>query len=248
MPYRDFAAVYDRLMQDIPYAGWVQYLDLIFQKHGIRPQVVLDIGCGTGNVTIPLAQMGYRLIGLDMSQEMLALAEEKARNQGLKISWLQQDMRSMNLGDLRFDLVISMTDSLNYIQTTADLAKVFALVRDSLKTGGWFIFDLNSAYKIREVFGNNVFSLIEDDIAYIWENSYDPDTRTCTMDLTFFVQEKDGRYRRFSEVHRETGFDTTEVLRLLDLAGFSVEAVYGENSVVEPVNDTERIYFITRMK
>ncbi|MHB9094209.1 MAG: class I SAM-dependent DNA methyltransferase [Eubacteriales bacterium] len=244
--YSDFALIYDRLMQDIPYAGWVKYLGRVFEKHGIKPADILDVGCGTGNVTIPLAEMGYRLTGLDMSAEMLAAAEEKARTKGLQINWIQQDMRSMDLGGLKFDLVTSMTDSLNYLQTPSDLQKVFEQIGGLLKTGGWFAFDLNSGYKLREVFGNNVFTLLDDDIAYVWENSYYPDTHSCSMHLTFFVKEKDGRYRRFSEEHSETGFETDEVSTKLIDAGFAVKGVYRENSFKEPQRDTERIYFIAQ--
>lgn len=244
--YSNFASIYDRLMRDVPYAGWMSYLARLFAKHNIKPIEILDIGCGTGNVTIPLAEMGYNLTGLDMSPEMLAVAEEKARNKGIAINWLCQDVRAMDLADLSFELVISMTDSLNYISNASELQHVFKQVRDLLNDGGWFVFDLNSAYKIKEVFGNNVFTLLDDDIAYVWENSYDEADRTCCMDLTFFVRETDGRYRRFSEEHSETGYEITEVSELLKQAGLTVRAVYGENSLTEPEATAERIYFVAQ--
>ena len=243
MIYANFALIYDRLMQDIPYQGWVSYLGRMFGKHGINPGHILDVGCGTGNVTIPLAETGFRITGLDMSPEMLSLAEQKARAKGLSIEWLQQDMRRMEIGSSRFDMVISMTDSLNYMSGDRELGEVFRRVKQCLKPGGWLIFDLNSKYKLSRVFGNNTFTLIEDDISYIWENSYDPETHTCIMDLTFFVREQDGRYRRFTERHRETGYTVAAVNNLLDKAGFTVAAVYAENSFDAPVETTERIYF-----
>ncbi len=246
MIYASFALIYDRLMQDIPYQGWVRYLDTLFGKLGINPRHILDLGCGTGNVTIPLAEKGYQMTGLDLSSEMLSLAEQKARAKGLPIQWLLQDMRKMELGAARFDLVISMTDSLNYLSGENELSEVFRSVRQYLNPGGWFVFDLNSLYKISNVFGDNVFTLLEDDIAYIWENSYDPEKHTCTMDLTFFVREKDGRYRRFSEQHRETGYTDVEVKKILNKAGFQVAAVYAENSFDTPGETTERIYFAAR--
>lgn len=246
MMYANFASVYDRLMRDIPYDEWIGYLARLFNKHGIKPADILDMGCGTGNVTIPLAEMGYRLTGLDISAEMLAVAEEKARSRGLSVTWIQQDMRSADLGGLLFDLVISMTDSLNYLSTPAELGLVFAKARQLLKQGGWFIFDLNSIYKVSQVFGNNVFTLLEDDIAYIWENEYNPADRTCLMDLTFFMREEDGRFRRFSEEHHETGYPADEVGRLLGDAGFEVKAVYGGQTFEEPQDTSERIYFMAR--
>ncbi|WP_418790715.1 class I SAM-dependent DNA methyltransferase [Phosphitispora sp. TUW77] len=248
MIYAGFALIYDRLMQDIPYESWVNNLGRIFDKHVIDPEHILDIGCGTGNVTIALAEIGYRITGLDISSEMLSVAEQKSRAKGLTIEWLQQDMRQMELGEPKFDLVISMTDSMNYMSGDRELGDVFQRIKKCLKPGGWLIFDLNSHYKISTVFGNNIFTLLEDDIAYIWENSYDSVTHTCTMDLTFFVKEVDGKFRRFSEQHQETGYSIEKVTKLLDKAGFAVAGVYAENSFDVPVVKTERIYFVACSK
>ena len=242
--YSNFASVYDRLMQDVPYTGWVNYLGSMFERHGIKPRQILDIGCGTGNVTIPLAEIGYRVTGLDMSPEMLSLAEKKAREKGLSINWILQDMKQMELGSACFDLVISMTDSLNYITTEAELSNVFHRVRALLNPGGHLIFDLNSLYKIQSVFGNNVYTHVDDDIAYIWDNAYNPETCSCTMDIIFFIKEKDGKYRKFTEQHRETGYTVEEVKRMLNDAGFTGIHVYGEGSFEIPQEKTERIYFV----
>lgn len=246
MIYSGFAMIYDRLMQDVPYEGWIRYLKSLFVKYGIEPKDILDLGCGTGNVTIPLAEMGYRLTGLDMSAEMLSVAEEKSRSKGLQINWLQQDMLEMTLGGLKFDLVISMTDSLNYLSTLDDLKLVFAKVSEVLKPGGWLIFDLNSLYKLKTVFGSKVFTLSDEDVAYIWENSFDPASRTCLMDLTFFVREKDGRYRRFTEQHTETGYEIEQVTELLAQTGFVVKALLAEETYEKPGPQTERIYFLAK--
>ena len=244
--YANFATIYDRLMRDVPYSEWVQYLGRLFEKHGIVVKDILDIGCGTGNVTIPLAQMGYRLTGLDLSAEMLAVAEEKARSRGHDIRWIQQDMREADLGELQYDLIISMTDSLNYLQTGEELKQVLTRAAGFLKDKGWLIFDLNSLYKISEVFGNNIFTCLEEDVAYVWENSYEAESRTCYMDLTFFVCEEDGRYRRFTENHHETGYPTGEIRSILGKAGFWLEAVYREGTFEEPGATAERVYFVAR--
>lgn len=246
--YANFASVYDRLMQDVPYSEWINYLQELFKTHGISPAEILDIGCGTGNVTLPLAAMGYKLTGLDLSPEMLAVAESKAREKRLDIRWIMQDMREINLGEHRYDLVISMTDSLNYIADVDELASVFHSVKNHLKPGGWFVFDLNTLYKISEVFGSNTYTLLDDDVAYIWENEYDSVSQTCTMDITFFVKDGDGRYKRFTEQHCETGYDEQTVKELLEGSGFSVEAVYSENTFDSSNQATERAYFVARAR
>lgn len=247
MIYANFASVYDRLMQDVPYDRWVANLEVIFGRFGITGKRVLDLGCGTGNVALPLAIKGFQVTALDLSAEMLALAEHKARESGVKVTFICQDMREMEVPG-EFDLVISMCDSMNYLLTDAELEQVFANAAGVLRDGGWLVFDLNSVYKIEQVFGDNTYTLLDQDVAYIWENHYDPLERVCKMSLTFFVQKSDGLYERFSEEHRERAYSIEEVWQALERAGFKPAGVLTEDNLEPPVPETERIYFIAQKK
>lgn len=245
MIYANFAAVYDRLMQDVPYDRWVENLEELFRRFGIAGKRVLDLGCGTGNVAIPLAKKGYQVTALDLSPEMLDLAEHKAREAGVKITFTCQDMRELDIpGEI--DLVISMCDSMNYLLTAGELQQVLAKAAGVLRDGGWLVFDLNSAYKIERIFGDNTYTLLDEDVAYIWENDYDPPERICNMQLTFFVQKANGLYERFAEHHRERAYTVDEVHQALKAAGFRPAGVLAEDNLAPPGPETERVYFIAQ--
>ena len=94
--YRILAKFYDDL-QDNDYNAFVSYYQSVFKRFGLEPKLILDMGCGTGNITVPMAEKGYDMIGLDCSEEMLEIAAEKARTAGHDILFLQQDMTDFEL-------------------------------------------------------------------------------------------------------------------------------------------------------
>ena len=151
--YTSFAAVYDVFMDDVPYEEWCEYVCGILQEYGIRDGLVLDLGCGTGTMTRLLAEQGYDMIGVDCSEDMLELAQEKEAGKSLNILYLLQDMREFELyGTVR--AVVCICDSINYILEEEELLQVFRLVNNYLDPGGLFLFDLNTVYKYREVIGD----------------------------------------------------------------------------------------------
>ena len=154
--YKRFADVYDQLVQDVPYSKWADYLQSAFLKFGQNPELILELGCGTGSMAIELAKRGYDVIGLDISAEMLSKAYEKAKKNKTDILFINQDMRNFRLHG-KVDAVLCLLDSLNYIPALSDVKKVFKLVSKYLNPSGLFIFDLNSPYKLSTVLGQNIF-------------------------------------------------------------------------------------------
>lgn len=243
--YAGFAEVYDFFMKDIPYEKWADYVTDILKENGISDGLVLELGCGTGTFTRLLAQKGYDMIGVDNSVEMLEVARNKTIEAESDILWLLQDMRSFELyGTVR--AIVSVCDSMNYITTLKDLQMVFSLVNNYLDPGGVFLFDMKTPYYYREVMGDRVIAETEEEASYIWENSYYEDDMINEYDLTFFIRQENGLYRRCSETHLQRAFGIETVLSLLKKAGLHVEAVYAEGTHEEPRPDSERIYFIAR--
>ena len=155
--YTGFAEVYDTFMDNVPYAEWTEYYAGILKENGIRDGLVLDLGCGTGSMTELLAGLGYDMIGVDNSEEMLEIASEKKAASGHDILYLLQDMREFELyGTVR--AVISACDSVNYITEPEELAEMFALVNNYLDPGGLFLFDFNTEYKYREILGDTTIA------------------------------------------------------------------------------------------
>lgn len=241
--YGDFAFYYDILMEDVDYDRWSKYIKDILDKNSVSYKDVLEMACGTGNVSVRLAKMGYGVTAFDLSEDMLSVASSKASEEGARVNFLCQDMRDIKLND-EFGIILCLCDSINYITDEEELYEVFKWVYDHLKDEGIFIFDINSSYKLRNIIGSNTFTYNTEDVAYIWDN-YVTEENTVEFYLTFFVGEGN-LYRRFDEEHIERIYETEDIIRLLGKAGFSSIAVNEAFTFENPYDTSERINFTVR--
>ena len=220
------------------------YLHTLLEEYGIRDGLVLELGCGTGKMTRLLADHGYDMIGLDLSEEMLSIASEHT-NPEQGILYLCQDMREFELyGTVR--AIVSVCDSMNYILEEEDLKKVFSLVYTYLDPGGVFIFDLNTIYKYETVLGETTISENREEGSFIWENYYDKESGMNEYDLTLFIKEEKNLYRKYEEVHYQKGYDLNEIVAFLKENGLSFVAMYDAFTKEPPGADSERVYVIAR--
>ena len=249
MAYESFAQVYDRFMEDTPYDSWTEYLKEIFKKHNLihSTNIIADLGCGTGNMTERLAENGFDMIGVDLSEEMLAIASEKAVEKNLDILYLNQDMREFELYGT-VDAIVSICDSINYITEPDDLLEVFKLVNNYLDPKGLFVFDIDTMYKFEKVLGCNSFCETTENSAYTWENYYDNDEQINEFYTNFFIETDNGLYERHEEYHYERGYSIEDIKELLEEAGLVFEAVYDELTFHEPTERSQRIFFVAREK
>ncbi|HOQ07712.1 MAG TPA: methyltransferase domain-containing protein [Clostridiales bacterium] len=244
--YADFAFYYDRLMGDVDYSGWADYVTDIFRRHGLEPELAADLGCGTGSFCLEMAKRGFDMIGIDVSAEMLSIAKQKAVDANVDVLFLNQDMTSFELYGT-VDAITCLVDSINYVTYKNDLKRMFRLVNNYLNPGGLFVFDINSPYKFENILSSNVFCETSDDVSYIWQNAYDRRSRLCRFDLTFFV--KEGKlYRRFDETHYERNYDTGELERMLLDTGMTVLGIYDAFRFRKPGPKAERIFFVCRKR
>lgn len=243
--YARFSEVYDKLTQDIDYVKWADYLESAFLKFGIKPSLVLELGCGTGSLALEMSQRGFEMIGLDRSADMLSKAYEKMNDKGLDILFLNQDMRFFELYGT-VDVILCMLDSINYILSIRDLRRVFKLVRNYLNPGGLFIFDTNTAYKLSEVLPSQTFFDLGEEVSWIWNSTYEADQKLSNFDITFFVKNQEGLYERFEECHQERAYSKKEITNLLELCGLKTEGVFGELSFEPPAETENRIFYIAR--
>lgn len=246
MRYGQFAYIFDDLMSDVAYIKWVDYLEDIFEKYGIKPSLVLDLACGTGNITIECAKRGYEMIGVDISPEMLSVARQKTLEQELDILFLNQDMTDFELYGT-VDAIFCCMDGINYITEKKRLARMFKLVNNYLNNGGLFIFDIRSEYGIESLIGNNTFIEDAEDITYIWENNYDLRKKICDMRLTFFKREGE-MYSKFYENHRLKAFNPNEIIKLLEAERLKLLGSFDNFSFKKPRGKAERIFFVAKKK
>lgn len=242
--YQGFAEVYDRLTRDIAYDRWADYLESAFLKFGSKPHLVLELGCGTGNLTLEMARRGYEMIGLDSSADMLGVASSKAKREDLDILFVHQDMREFELFGT-VDAIICMLDSINYVTRKRDLEQVFRLVHNYLNPGGLFIFDVNSPYKLSSVLGNETFFEMDDEITWVWNNTYDAKKRQCIFDLTFFIRQEGDLYRKVVETHVERAYATEELAQALKKSDFRFIGEFGDLSFEKPDLKENRIFYVS---
>ncbi|WP_102410424.1 methyltransferase domain-containing protein [Beduinella massiliensis] len=243
--YDDFAGVYDLLMDDVDYAAWADYYAKLMEIYGKRPRRVAECACGTGSLTVPLARMGYEMTGLDLSAGMLRAAGEKARRAGVRAQFVRQDMRALTLGR-RADAVLATCDGVNYLTDLEGVRAFFRAAFLSLCPGGGLFFDISSRYKLSQVLGDAFYGEERESVCYLWQNRWQEARQTVEMDLTFFVREADGRYRRFHELHRQRAHAREEIEGLLLEAGFEDVRAYGDKTFDPPAQRAQRIHFAAK--
>lgn len=243
--YTSFAEVYDEFMDNVPYEEWADWLEAIFREQGIFEGLVLDLGCGTGSMTEALAERGYDMTGIDVSEEMLEIAMNKREESGHDILYLMQDMREFELyGTVR--AVVSVCDSVNYILDKEELEACFRLVNNYLDPGGLFVFDFNTDYKYREIMGQQTIAENREDSSFIWENYYYEDEQINEYELTLFIQEEEDIYRKYQEIHYQRGYDLHTMKLLLENAGMEFIGAYDGYTRMPAGDRSERICVLAR--
>lgn len=244
--YNRLALVYDRLMDHLDFKGITAFYLEAARRFGWQGRDILDLACGTGNISLELLKQGYQVCGLDRSADMLAVADQKLFAAGFTPDLICLDMSAMKVLNRRFDMVVCALDSLNYILKKKELEKAFTGVSALLPEGGFFLFDVHSEYKFQEVMGSNAFTYQDEDICYIWQNRFNRKSAICGMSLDIFAGRPDGLYERISEYHEERCYSCRELECALHRNGFEVVAIYGDWKHRRPGPQTERLVFVTR--
>lgn len=244
--YTSFASVYDTFMDNIPYEEWGVYLKDLLKEYDVKEGLVLDLGCGTGNMTEILAASGYDMIGIDNSEEMLEIAMEKKAASGYDILYLLQDMREFELyGTVK--AIVSICDSLNYITEEEELLEVFRLVNNYLDPQGIFIFDFNTVYKYKEILGDRTIAEAREDCSFIWDNYYYEEEEINEYELNLFIKEQDSTlYRKYQETHFQKAYALETIRRLIEQSGLEYITAYDAFTREAPSGESERVYVIAR--
>lgn len=244
--YTSFAEVYDQLMDNVNYDRWADLYRDILTAYGIRSGKVCECACGTGGLTVPLQRRGYQMTGVDLSQEMLWIAAQKARKQGMGIPFVQQDMRRLHL-HRQMDAVLATCDGVNYLLEDGDAAAFFKAAYDALRPGGALVFDVSTPWKLENLRGDQIICEDREDVTYMWQNRFDKRKGMLEMQLCIFVKQKDGSYRRIDEDQKQRAHTAEGLTLLLQRAGFTQIRVFG-NSRMERPRDQEQRWHIAALK
>lgn len=238
--YAEFASVYDLLTENVPYDEIAVYYNNILTKLGAG-KLLLDLGCGTGNLTVRMAELGYDVIGSDASEEMLSIAAGKSA----EVQWICQSMTETDLFGA-VDAAISTLDSINHLESADDIQRCFERLAQNMVSGGVFVFDVNTIYKHREVLADNTFIYDVDGVYCAWTNTFCPEDNGVDIDLDLFFENEGGTYTRGGEYFREIAFSREEIEGMLEKAGFKTELVYEYLTLDPPNENSEKLMFAAR--
>lgn len=242
--YGFLAGCYDQLTTDVDYEGLADYLQRHMARAGTEVKTVLDLACGTGTLTCILAQRGYEMIGVDLSEDMLAEAAEKALEvKGERPIFLNQSMDRLDLYGT-IDACVCCLDSVNYVTRPRQLQKAFERVHLFLMPGGVFLFDCNTPEKLQAMDGQ-VFLDETEDTYCVWRAEYSWRRRICTYGMDIFRRDG-GHWLRGEEVHEEYAYTPEELEEYLRQAGFKDIKQYGDRTMRRPRPGEQRIFFAAR--
>lgn len=237
--YKRFAIVYDKLMQDIPYDQYVNWVT----KHAPNEQYpkLLDIGCGTGTLTLFFHEKGYEVSGIDLSEDMLAVAYERLQSHGATIPLFTMSMDELE-GFSDLDVVTIPIDSINYVAKEAAVIETFKRIFDSLRQGGQLFFDVHSLFKMDHIFLESPFTYDDGEITYLWYTEPGEFEHSIYHQMTFFLQEESGRYERFDEEHFQRTFPVENYVKWLKEIGFTHIEATADWTDNNPTEESERIF------
>ena len=240
--YGGISCFYDRLTENVGYPARAAYFDELIRRWAARPaELVLDLACGTGSLSLELARLGYDVIGVDGSPDMLAEAMEKKLRQQADVLFLCQDMDGLDLYGT-VDAAVCALDSLNHITDAGTVQQVFDRVSLFLAPGGVFLFDVNSLYKHREILAGQTFVYDFGDLYCVWQNACE-DGETVDISLDIFAQEEGEGYRRYTESFSERAYSHEQILEFIEKSGMKLLAVYGDDTFNPPAGTSQRLIY-----
>lgn len=241
--YADFALFYDRLTENVDYGEIAGYYDALIKKHGGKSGgVLLDLACGTGSLSVLFAGMGYDVIGVDASEEMLSKALEKPHD---GIQYVAGTMQELNLYGCN-DVTVCSLDSINHLPSAKAIEAAFARVFTFTEPGGLFLFDANTPFKHENVLGDNAFIFDLDGLYCGWQNEFEggADCRV-NMYLDFFAEGENG-YDRWCDELSEIAFESGAVRKMLEKCGFETVGEYEYLTTEKPSPESEKITFVCK--
>ena len=241
--YRALAASYDRLTNDIRYENTVEFYRQILEREQLQVRTAVDLACGTGSVTLLLAQAGLRVIGVDMSEEMLCIAQQKVQAMDDPPLFVCQRLEQLQLAR-GVDLAVCALDSMNYITDPACCREALRRIYRVLNPGGCFIFDINTPEKLRAM-DDQVFLDEDDDVYCVWRGDFDDDTNILSYAMDLFQRQGNVWHRSF-EQHDEYAYTAEEMTAWLKQTGFTNIEVFADGQMIPPRDGEQRIYLKAR--
>ncbi|MDU4670786.1 MAG: class I SAM-dependent methyltransferase [Finegoldia magna] len=235
--YKEFAYIYDKLTFDIDYEEYSEVIKKELKKLDIKPESILELGIGSGNMTKYFYNSSINYTGVDLSKEMLKICADKFPN----ISIINEDLCQLQLTK-NYDFIFSTLDTINYILDSEKLQNLFSNINENFT--GVFMFDVNTPYKLIDVMGNNQFVYEYEDIFYTWVNQYYEEDNLIDFYIDFFVKNQDNSYQRIRETQTEKVYSLDALRFMLYNSGFNTVKIIDFDTGRTLNNCTQRALFI----
>jgi len=246
MSYDNFSRFYDSLTDNVEYKKRADYFCRLLSLCGVNSGILLDLGCGTGSISVEMAERGFDVIGVDSSVGMLNEARQKAFESGKQILLLNQSMDEIDLYGT-VDCAVCVLDGINHLDGEKQIRATFDKVSLFMNPGGAFAFDVNTLYKHKNILADNVYVYETDEVYCVWQNSYNEADGSVDITLDFF-EEEDGVYYRSEESFTERAYELSEIQNWLELSGFEVIGIYDDLTFENAKPDSERAVFLAKKK
>lgn len=260
--YSVLAPYYEKLNSEADYNKYADFIEREIKLHGKEnTELVLELACGTGAITRKLSERGFDMIGIDISENMLAEAyrlehssdaesevkNEQRRRKSSKTLYLCQDIRCFELYGT-VSAAICCLDSLNYLTNHGDLEKCFRTLHNYLEPNGVFIFDVNTPYKFQNILAEKDYIIDSEDVLCAWQNEYNEKNKICRFYLSLFINDGNGKWIRRDEIQKERCYSMTAIKRALIKCGFEIIGIYGDMNGTPANEKDERWFFTVRRK
>jgi len=239
--YETFALVYDQVMDSALYEKWLDFTKKTIPAGQHR---LLDLACGTGNLPVKLAKEGFEVTGLDLSEEMLAIAFNLALKENVSVNFVNRNMLDLS-GLTGFEVVTCFSDSLCYLKNAQEVQQVFNEVSHALVAGGIFIFDVHSLFQMDEIFPGYSYHENSENFAFLWDSFATEIPHAIVHELTFFIRDQEsGEFSRIDETHQERTYPLDDYLIMLKNAGFTKSRVSADFNIEKPTAESKRWFFV----
>lgn len=241
--YHALASSYDSLTLDVDYDAIVDFYMCLLKRENVVPRRAVDLACGTGSVAIRLAKLGMQVTAVDLSEEMLCIASQKAQGMENAPTFVCQPLQKLCL-PRAVDLAVCALDSMDYITDPEDCRQAIHRVYKALNPGGCFIFDVNTPEKLRAMDGQ-VFLDENEDTFCVWRGEFDEKTNILSYGMDIFQRQGRLWHRSFEE-HLEYAYTANQLTGWLKEAGFTKIEVFADRRLEPPKTGEQRIYMKAR--
>ena len=238
--YSALAQIYDHVMSHVDYTDWANYLVEIIEKHNCRVDNILELSCGTGTLSLKMANKGFHVLGCDKSLAMVQMARNKTkRKKNPQFICSEMSFLPVKTG---WDGILSLYDSMNYMLNKSDWIKCFNDAYSVLNTGGIFVFDVSTVSNSVNIFQNYVQRESFDNAKYLRKGRFDK--KKMIQKTSFEIQLKEDPNIVYCEIHEQRIRELADIEQMIKQSPLNMVGCYFDFSFDQGDENAERVHYV----